>query len=730
MYSRVAWLLYFFFLGFMALLVTGNIYYYPDTDSTPVLDYEVRANSPWPGAYMRGSTTDGFQPSREYSEIAPSTGTEGLPVLGAYGSCVYSASTITNRTISDTCRSYIKLKYDSTGSILGCKLTDGHACSTAWNCQVATFLSSEPPRGVLDGDYFAFCGCNTEAGGISCPNNGICKTIGIGSTSPTLTANRLYDADLPISESNVFTERRVRRVPGECECASGFEHWTRLYTGYAPNDPRLSDTPGYVMPPLRGGDQVIMMPCSRVSLSGPICINGFSSFLYFPSYSISPFGTPITITQEIDYASVVPCFANETGLPGCGIDVQPCICPQGFFGTGCENEVFDNAHCGFADDQNPFNNFTVDGLCQRRGACAGAFVSLFSSIGGGDVTPRPFLQSPKLPLWTNTSLLYCHTCDAEFFGSRCQVTCGNSNAGTYDTPQCPDHATCLNNGTQLAPLPYCLCDAGYRDPNNDGHPGSPTNDSTICVTCTNELDVDVPGCNGQGICPLSTYTCFDLGCSGLTHRPLTPLKCICNSSFVDQACNIPNQITYTCGSQQIPVSCTYSHTSGSTDFKYTCTMNSILNTTTTPNERYPLRHTCFETSLLDEAFLLSDSQLRLLSGDDACAAIRSQCTVQNGNEDICPAPFRDFDVTTGLRSANAFCDPPVSRQLLRAVYAGDASTTVFCWLIQENPDLWSCQRSPIETPTFFISCVLAASWSAYATQPASFQRAILSKCLS
>jgi hypothetical protein len=670
MYPHMQWIVVLF--GLVVFTDAQDRYHYPADDTTPSADY-----------LMLDASADDFPAYAYYTSAslsAPPRAYLTKPVGGAFGSCTYTR-TGGGVTTSDTCLSYLR---SNTAS--GCTY-QGNPCQVSWNCQSAV------RSGAVT---FYMCGCN-QNDPLSCPNGGTCKSLVIDFPAE-ITANN--DDDQPLYDSGTPLHTLHRKL-SYCECLVDFQHWRMSgYVPYGSTDPRLAFGPislqtftGY-FDPLVSGDEMIIAPCTRKADS--VCPNGIPSYL-FVSAAIYTF----------DLNKFIPCLSAVRGTPGCSYDVIPCICDPGYFGDFCGGQSFASNRCGYSDltTPPPVGTFSTGNLCYGRGTCAGG--------SGYDFD----LQNPKDPSY-NPSLVYCTSCVGAFWGAQCRVTCGYTNANATTTPNCPDHAQCINTGTHLSPVAKCDCDSGYVDPYNDGQPGSPTDDSTNCVTCTNELAVDVPNCNSMGTCPTGTYTCALLGCPVLTHLPSVPLKCVCPSYYVDEECAVPNNITYTCGSQTIAVSCTYKRTVADTEFRYDCSISTTLHTGTTPDEEYPFSIVCHDVTLTDTDVLSASSLLRLLQGDDGCAAVRSQCSTEYSVVDICPVPFRDFDVVTS-RPSNAFCDAPASRQYVKAVYGPTGNTvTVFCWMTSESPDKFLCQTAPLSTGALVISnCLLAVNWDSVRTRP-------------
>lgn len=179
-----------------------------------------------------------------------------------------------------------------------------------------------------------------------------------------------------------------------------------------------------------------------------------------------------------------------------------------------------------------------------------------------------------------------------------------------------------------------------------------TNEILACQTCmrvnvrsSTGASVADPSCtSGRGTCVPST------------------VRCACSQGYVGSACQIPQQVSFQCGSSRsVNVTCILANT---VDYTYTCNTNSILDTGTTsapPHQTIPYQVECASVNLFESLTDLSsddvlDPNADELSRQIACQRVRSKCprTRQVWNSatvsyQVCPLPFWDTSSSTDVR---------------------------------------------------------------------------------
>jgi hypothetical protein len=180
---------------------------------------------------------------------------------------------------------------------------------------------------------------------------------------------------------------------------------------------------------------------------------------------------------------------------------------------------------------------------------------------------------------------------------------------------------------------------------------------------------------------------------------------------------MPASIQYSCGTAGAAVfNCSYTEVVGISDYRYTCVVDTVLDTLTTPSESWTFNKVCKGVSLVDPAVFNATLLLQPYGNADGCYAIHQTCGEQYG-ADICPTPFV-------MATGNEVCNAPQATEYLTAVVY---SKTVHCWQVTQSPDSFQCLNAPDDN-LLFLSCTLLVNWASFYNRPTALGAFIVNNC--
>jgi hypothetical protein len=327
----------------------------------------------------------------------------------------------------------------------------------------------------------------------------------------------------------------------------------------------------------------------------------------------------------------------------------------------------------------------------------------------------------------------CYTCPTYYFGRECLDTCH---------PSCPEFSTCQNEGGTgwaLAPTGLeniaCICNTNYTN----AIPG--TVPVEACTSCANEFQELIPACNFHGTCPIGSWA-----------GPPFALTCDCSNaslpvgeSYVDLGCTVPSKLFYSCGSNNLAFTCTYTGIGplSSIDFRYSCQASGTLSENGAGVGARTAAYNFVATNmqLIQNANSLSVAQLagsiQVYTTTMACPAIYQNLASIGNTNQVCPFPFWQFNGIGQNPLSSFFCDNPISDQYIEA---SANNINVVCYFAEQvTPSVyyqgtatWRCLSRQQDSTLINLDCSILFDRADYggATGPMLLARTIEQTCIS
>ncbi|KAL4237886.1 Protocadherin Fat 4 [Mactra antiquata] len=269
-------------------------------------------------------------------------------------------------------------------------------------------------------------------------------------------------------------------------------------------------------------------PCQKIH-----CLNGgkCQATSLSDAECICPAGYNGTVCEEdINDCQPDPCQNNATCIDG--VDEYTCICLPGFNGTDCEIDIDD---CATKPCQN--NSTCVDGVGEYTCICLPGFNGTNCEIDIDECLSNPCKNNATCTDDTND---YKCTCMSGFNGTDC-----NTEIDECESSPCQNGATCIDSINEYT----CHCLPGYNgtdcDVDIDECQSNPCKNNATCVEGVNSYTCScVTGFNGTD-CDTDIDECQSNPCknNATCGQGVNEYICTCATGFTGTDCDTVIQTT-------------------------------------------------------------------------------------------------------------------------------------------------------------------------------------------